>query len=316
MTACTTGSPVNNLRIVGCDGGDVFHIHGEDAGAEGVELEYGGLEDLFEPPIKVVERTPVRMDGGVLRAVKTAIMEATIALIIKGQDLVNPFGVVDGAIREAFSFELDPYYDQSSLARIEWETDQSTRWLEVVLTEGCKYQMTKVPHDRGDQDWWVWDVKLKAYCPFWQQGVDITPLTFTEDGTQQIEISNPTGVDMAHKWVGTQATWTLPDNTWEGRAWNRAPGGLYPDRTLTYPDLTPANGGIKVDYAFDKLPVRDGFDHNLAGQMPVPGDFPKHQIPRFTQPQLVDVTATNVPPGGAMIQLHQPRMFRRAWGRV
>lgn len=313
MTApCASPGGISNIRIIGADDGPVYHIHGDQSGDEGVELVEGGLEDLYEAEVRVIERTPVRMDGGVLRGVKTAIMEPVITLLVRG-DHVSPFGQVDGELREAFSHELDPYDEQSTLARIEWETKDSTRWLEVVLTPGSKHESKLVPQERG---WWEWEVHLKAYTPFWMQDDDIVPLEFTEDGTKQIMVDNPTGVDMAHKWVGTQAQWTLPDNTWTGRRWERQPGGRFPDRTITYPNLTPAHGGIRIDHGDSELQVRDGYDHNLAGQMPVQGEAPRFLIPRFCQPVLIDVTAENVPPEGAMIQLRKPRRFRKPWGRV
>ncbi len=315
MTTCSSGtSPeVSNVRIVGCDGGDVFHIAGEDAGVEGVKLLKGGLQALWEAPIRVVERTPIKMDGGILRAVKTAIMEPVITVGISRKLVNETFGVVDGALREAFSFEKDPYYDQSTLARIEWETEDSTRWIEVVLTEGQSFDAELLPQHHGS---WVWEIHLKNYDAYWREPDAVEPLTFSSAGTQSMPISNPTGVDMPPAWVGTRAQWTVADNTWSGKAWERVPGGSYPDRSLLYPNLTADNGGIKIDLDPSRLPVRDAFDRNLVGQMPVRGDYPKNLIPRFTQPTTVEVTAANVPVGGAMIQCRQPRRFRRAWGRV
>ncbi|MCF8610068.1 hypothetical protein L5G28_07815 [Gordonia sp. HY285] len=315
MTGCGPGGSTSNIRIIGCDDGEVHPIHGEDAGTTGATLKLGGLEDLYEAPIRTVERTPVRMDGAILRSVKTAVMEPVITVIVKG-DQVNEFGQVDGALREAFSFELDPYYPDSTLARIEWETGDSTRWLEVVLAEGSSYETEKVPHSDGE---WEWEIHLKAYVPFWQEDDEVTSVEFTqaESGTTKpITVSNPTGVDMAHKWSGTVATWKLPDNSWEGRSWDRKPGGLWPTRTVPYPDLTADNGGLIVDMDPMQLPVRDAYDTNLIGAMPVQGDFPKYLIPRFTQEQTLDVTATNVPAAGAAMTLRQPRRFRKPWGRV
>lgn len=312
--SCGAGLTTSNIRIIGADGDDVHPIYGEDEGATGATLMLGGLEDIYEAPIKIIERTPVRMDGGILRAVKTAVMEPVLTVLVKA-DQVNEFGEIDGALREAFSFELDEYYPDSSLARIEWETDDTTRWLDVVLTEGSSWKTEKVPTSDG---LWEWEIHLKAYVPFWQEDDIVTSVEFGsgENATKPIAISNPTGVDMPHKWSGTIATWNLADNSWEGRRWNRAPGGLYPTRRLTYPDLTTENGGLIVDYDFAQLPVRDAFNTNLIGAMPVQGDYPKHQIPKFTQEQLIDVTASNVPVGGAAMTLRQPRRFRRPWGRV
>lgn len=313
MTALCRDKPVSNIRIVGCDGGEVFHIHGENAGLEGVELLAGGLEALWEAPIRILERTPVRMDGGVLRAVKTAIMEPVITVGITGKFINETFGVVDGALREAFSFELDPYYDDSTLARIEWETDEGTRWLEVVLTAGASYDADLDPHKPG---YWRWEIHLKAYTPYWQSDPVIEPVEFTAAGSKTVIASNPTGVDMAQIWRGTVAQWELPDNSWAGRRWAREPGGLYPDRTVLYPNITAANGGLVVEYGDVDLAVRDVANTNLIGQMPVQGDGPRHKIPAFTQEVELTVTATHVPAGGAMMQLVQPRFNRKPWGRV
>ena len=310
---CTTSIPESNIRLIGCDGGDTFHLLGEDAGTEGVNLLEDGFEGLIEAQIKVMERTPVRMDGAILRAVKTAVMEVTLEVSIDSRWVNDTFTEVDGALREAFSFELDRYYPDSTLARIEWETGDGVRWIDVVLTEGQDYQVHRDPNRRG---WWVWKIALKAYEPFWKADTIATPLVFAEPGVQQIEIANLSGVPMRQKWVGTVAQWRLPDNSWSGRRWNRAPGGRFPTRTVLYPALTTLNGGITVDYTPGELPVRDKNDTNLIATMPIPGDYPKFHIPEFTQPQLVTVEAVQVPPGGAAIVLHLPRRFRRPWGRV
>ena len=310
---CTNVPAESNIRLVGCDGGDTFHLLGEDAGVEGVNLLEDGFDGLIEAQIVVMERTPVRMDGAILRAVKTAVMQVTLEVSIDSRWVNDSFGEVDGALREAFSFELDRYYKDSTLARIEWETADGVRWIDVVLAEGQDYQVSRDPHKRG---WWTWKIALKAYEPFWKATTITRPLVFTEPGVQQVEISNLSGVPMRHKWVGGVAQWRLPDNSWSGRRWNRAPGGRFPTRTVLYPALTELNGGIVVDYTPGELMVRDKHDTNLIATMPVPGDYPKHHIPEFTQKQTLSVEAVSVPPGGAAMVLHLPRRFRRPWGRV
>lgn len=311
MTTCAPEK--SNIRIVGCDGGTVHPIHGEDAGSTGVQLLKGGWKDLVEAPIRQIERTPVRMDGGVLRAVKTSIMEPVLTVAISRKMVNETFGVIDGEIREAFSFELDPYYEQSRLARIEWETDDSTRWIEVVLAPGHTYDADLLPQHRGS---WIWEIHLKAYDPFWREDSKPTAVEFTAPGTKTLQVANPTGVDMAPTWVTTRGQVRLPDNTWTGKPWNRAPGGAYPSRTLLYPNITSAMGGLVATSEPGRVPVRDAFDHNLVGQMPVPGDFPKNLIPRSTQPQTVSVQAVQVPAGGMRVECHQPLRFRKPWGRV
>ncbi len=304
----------SNIRIVGCDGGQVWHIYGDKMGAEGVELLAGGLDALYEAPVRTVERTPVRMDGAVLRAVKTAVMEPVITVIVKGSH-VNPFRRVDGAFREAFDYELDPFFEESTWAQIVWETKESTRWIDVALTSGTTWDAEEWtdPHRVG---WWIVELHLKAYVPFWNEKPKKTAIEFPTTGTHEFVISNPTGVTMYQKWVGTRAQWRLPDNSWTGKRWKRTPGGLWPTRSILYPNLTAEEYGIKVDYDPMSLPVRDAFDHNLVARMPVSADYPLHAVPPFTPKTTVEVTATNVPGGGAMMQLIQPRRYRRPWGRV
>lgn len=306
----------SNIWIEGCDDGDTFPLFGTGGGTSGLCLMRGGLEDLYEAPIRTVERTPQRMDGGILRAVKTAIMEPVVSVFVK-KDHLNAFEIVDGQFREAFSYELDPYNPNSKLARIVWQTEESTRWIEVVIAEGTSWQANEVVTVPQLAGYYEVELHLKAYMPFWQEDDLITPIEFLTDGSKTVEIENPTGVDMAPKWVGAPATYTIPDNTWEGPAWNRAPGGLFPTRTVTYPDLDAVtNGGIRIDLDPMSIPVRDAYDTNLVGLMPVPGDYPKHLIPRHTQKQNLTVSATNVPEEGAMLILRQPRRYRRPWGRI
>lgn len=313
MTYCDiTTIPRSNIRVVGCNGGKTWHVHGEYAGEEGATLVENGFGELIEAKIRTLERTPVRMDGAILRAVKTETLMFTIELSVNEKWRHGSFGEIDGDLREAFSFELDPWYPGSTLARIEWDTDDGTRWLEVVMASSS-YALERDPHRRG---WWLWKVTLKAYDPYWTAKAEPKSLVFTEPGVQPIEISNPAGVPMHHLWSGTVAQWRLPDNSWEGPPWKRAPGGRYPDRKILYPALTELNGGIVVDYTPGQLKVRDKHDTNLIATMPTPGDYPQHVIPPFTQKQTVLVEAVSVPPGGAAIKLIQPRRFRRPWGRV
>ncbi|MFZ2488691.1 MAG: hypothetical protein WAZ19_11260 [Anaerolineae bacterium] len=313
MNCDNTIPPRSNIRIIGCDGGQVWHVHGDHAGEEGVTLVEGGFGELIESKIRTLERVPVRMDGAILRAVKTETLTFTIELSVHEQWRNGAFGEIDGALREAFSFELDLWYPESTLARIEWTTsDDGPRWLDVVLSSSS-YELTIDPHRRG---WWIWKVTLKAYDPYWTAAPVPVPLVFTEPGVKPIRISNPTGVPMHHLWSGTVAQWRLPDNSWQGRPWHRAPGGRHPDRKILYPALTTANGGLVVNYAPGELKVRDKHDTNLIATMPTPGDYPQHFLPPFTQEQTVYVEAVSVPPGGAAIKLIQPRRYRRPWGRV
>ena len=306
-----------NVYIVGADGGPTFHLLGAHAGEEGVMSPEGGLSGLWEAPIVTLERSPVRMDGAVLRAVKTQIMEITLTVWVSDKyvstGMLDPdFAVLDGEFREAFSFELDPYYPDSALARIVWDDVDSLRWVEVCLASANpKFEV--VPQNRG---WWEVELKLKAYNPFWQEEPDIVPVTFSGTGSHTITVSNPGAVPGYLKYVGTRAQYQLPDNTWAGRKFEREPGGLYPARTLLYPPLGPSNGGIVVDYTPGRIPVRDGADTNLIAQMPVPGDYPKYPLPPHTQEVELTVQAVAVPTGSATLMVVQQRQFRRPWGRV
>ena len=51
-------------------------------------------------------------------------------------------------------------------------------------------------------------------------------------------LTNPTGVTMHQKWIGTRAQWRIPDNSWTGKRWKRTAGGLWPTRSILYPNLT------------------------------------------------------------------------------
>ncbi|AVM01880.1 hypothetical protein C6V83_18045 [Gordonia iterans] len=316
-TLCEYGdiqAPISNIRLVGCDDGDIFHLLGDQAGAEGAEILEEGMKGLIEAQVRTVERTPVRSDGAILRAVKTAVMEIELELSISSLLVDESFAEVDGKLREAFSFELDHWYPESTLARIEWETADGVRWLDVVLTAGHEYKVERDPNRRG---FWFWTVKLKAYNPFWQAEPDTSQqLTFTEPGVQTVIISNPTGVPMYQQWSATIGQWRLPDCSWAGKKWERVPGGPHADRTVLYPPLSEVNGGLVVDYRPGELAVRDKYDTNLIGVMPVPGDYPQFWVPPFTPPTELDVEAVAVPENGAGIKLIQPRQYRRPWGRV
>ena len=311
---CDNGSssPRSNVRLVGADDGQVFHLLGDGAGTEGVEITDGGIDGLIEAQIVTQERRPVRMDGGVLRAVKTDVLEATIELVVSSQRVDESFEEVDGRLREALTFELDPWNPGSKLARIEWETKDDLRFLEIALAS-TSYSVERIPQRRG---FWLWTIRVRAYNPFWQAEPIVEPLVFEAPGSQTLTVQNPTGVPCFQRWSGTVAQWRLPDPSWQGPRWQRHPGGKAPARTVLYPDLTPVHGGIVVDYDPAELAVRDKHDTNLIAQMPTPGDAPLHCWPTHLQEQQLTVTAVKVPAGGAAIKLIQPLRYRRPWGRI
>ncbi len=303
-----TNINTSNIRVVGTNGA-VLHVHGEDAGAEGFYLGKDQVKGIFDAPIKTVERSPARMDGGQLRKVKQEIREFSLGFHVMDPD--GDYIDAASALSEAFVSAPDEYDDTFLPPRIEWETDRSgTRWLEFFLSEGEEFEPDVDPIG---QNYGNLIAHCKAYMPFWQSPPDISTWkkTGSGSGSGTVTVWNPTPLPCYQQWVVTAGAWTLPDVSWRGAPTKRAPGGAYPTRSLALP---PDLGGGRVNLDPANLFLRDSSDTNAIARMPVPGQFFLHVIPPWTPPTQLPVSVTNAPSGGATVSLIMPRRWRKPWG--
>ncbi len=305
--------------------GQTWHVHGDQAGAEGVYLRQDQVDGLIETPVRQVWDANARQVGGTLRGMWRDVRDIGLGFIIqpKGSQTV---GQVEDAFRQSFVYRKDQWDWDAVLPRIEITdpVNSTTRSIDVQLYEQADFN--------PGTDFLVTDaalpiLPLRAGQPLWYEDDIIEPWSTTgTSGSGTIDISNPTPEPMYAKFVLTRATaWVLPDLSWSGPPYARVPGTDKrtgrddSSRTILMPEITTAHGGATVDLDYingTALMIRSASDENLLGQMPVPGQYFIHEFPSFLQPTTIPVSVSGAPAGGAMVQLVQPRRFERPIGGV
>ncbi|QTF81842.1 minor tail protein [Gordonia phage Guey18] len=309
--------PSNSIiELFGCDG-SYFVIHGQGAGDQGVYLGKGQAEGLYDAPVKTQWRSSAHEIGGKHKKTSYLIRELELGFHILGTDVEAAQNESD--LRKAFDYSEDPWDDDAVQAKLTWTIEtadnSSSRSLDVLLSDTPEMKMEVDPRTLDETGYFNLVLPLSAGQPMWYEPSVTTVFSSTATSASgTITVSNPTDRPMAHKFICTRATWVLPDPSWRGKRYLRAPGGPYPSRTVTLPALTSTDGGAVVDLDPMQLNVRSANGTNLLGRMPVVGSYFMHVIPPYTPPTQLPVSYTGAPAGGAMVQCVQPRLWSRPWG--
>lgn len=307
--------PQLTVKIHGQDG-SFWPVHGDDEGTCGVWLGQDQVKGLHDAPVRTAWRSGAREAGGHMKGMWHDVRDISLGFHVTSQhggDMED----IESRFRMAFDYREDAWDHDSKLARIEVATPNSVRSLDVQLYDTPDYDPGTDPLlvEYGNPI-----LPLRAGQPFWYEDDEITHVFAQTAGPYEIEVENPTDLPMLQKWICTIADWVLPDVSWEGPPGARRPGISKltgrddSQRAIIMPHLTALNGGATVDLDPMKLMVRDKHNTNLLGQMPVPGMFFEYVIPPYTQRQTLPLSVTNVPAGGAMVQLVQPRLWSRPYG--
>jgi len=306
------------INVHGCDG-SVWPVHGEDEGAEGVVLGQGQVKGLFSVPGRTFWKSTQRQIGGTMKGLWYDPRDLMLgfhlsALRVRGGDQED----IMSRFRQAFDWREDQWDHDAKLPQIEVIAPSgSQRWLDVQLYEKNDFDPDTDPLVVQHANLVL---PLRAGMPFYYEEPEVTTLEFTADGAGEIEVENPTDQPMLQKWIVTRGNWTLPDVSWEGPPYQRRPGISKQtgrddrNRKIMLPPITTLEGGATVDLDAMSLMIRDAAGTNLLGRMPVPGRFFEYCIPPKTQRQTLPVSVTNVPAGGAMVQLVQPRWWSEPIG--
>lgn len=294
---------VKAIRIV--HGKQVFHVHGEQAGVEGVWLAKGQVDGLWDAPVQTTYRSGAFQVGSSQRAKRFLHRDLTLGFHIK--DTTSSWEFNDSQFRRLFGYELDPWAEVDVPTTIEVETELSgVRRLDVLMYEAPDFD---APLDPQQQQFGNVIFKLRAGQPFWY-GDDVTS-TFTASGSSgsgTVTFVNSTDQQADHKWVVTPATWTLPDREWVGDKGARTTTG---SRSVTF-TVTTGNGGAVIDRDLNELMIRDYAGTNILGQLA--GTFFEHSIPPYTPARPLPVSYSGAPTGGATVQLRIPQRWSRPWG--
>ena len=289
-------------------GNTVFHVHGQQAGAEGVWLAQGQVDGIYDAPIKSTWKTGAFQVGSTQKAIKR--LHRDIALGFHVVDSVSDsFEWNESLFRQIFFYDEDQWSEDPKATTIEVVTEISgTRKLDVLMYEQPDFSSAIDPLM---QQYGNLVLKLRAGEPHWYEDDVIS--TFSNSSTSAagtITVSNPTDQIMWHKWVLTPATWTLPDFQWVGDPGERTPGGANGGRYVRNIPVTTLNGGAVIDLDRQQLMYRDINNTNILAQMGANKIF-TYPIPPYTPPFSLPVTFSGAPAGGASLQLIQPRRWSR-----
>jgi hypothetical protein len=294
---------VTAIRIV--KGTKVFHVHGDQAGAEGVWLAKGQVQGLYDAVVKTTWKTGAFQVGSTQRGRKFEHRDLVLGFHIK--ETLTSWEFNDSQFRRIFDYEEDPWDDNYAPTTIEVETDISgVRKLDVLMHEAPDFDTDLDPQmqQHGNVIF-----KLRAGQPMWYQ--DDYLFTFTASGSTgsgTVQVVNPTDMTAFHKFVLTPATWTLPDRDWTGGPGARAVSG---SRNVSGITITSGNVGGVVDLDRNELMFRDAANTNLLAQLA--GKFFEYPIPPYTPLTQLPVSFSGAS-SGASVQVRIPVRWSRPWG--
>lgn len=293
--------------------GRIVHTHGDQAGAEGVWNAQGQVKGIYDSPVKTTWKTGAFQTGSTQKSKKWLHRDLMLGFhVTETRDRSAEDNESD--LRGMFAYDEDEWDDNPEPTTLHIDTEKSgERRLDVMMYDTLDLE-TDV--DPLGQQYFNPIYKVRAGQPHWYQPDHQTVFENSASAASGfIEVSNPTDIPMKIKWILTRAQWNIPDVSWKGGKYNRRPGGVYANRVIKMRPITDVQGGavISLDTSRD-LMVRD---HNYTNALPTllpNGQHFQHVIPPYTPKQLLPISYTGAPAGGARAVLVQPRLWSRAWG--
>lgn len=292
--------------LVGAGGSGVATISGPGACNRGFELGKGQVSGLYHAPVETEWGATRRQRGGSFKGIDNPARDMQLGFQVHGSRQ-DPIEVVEDRLRSMFSYHLDPWDKDDTLARIQVHSVGGIRWLSV--------QMISEPEFAPDIDPTLLQYgnvfhKLRAAQPFWESDTEMTSWeTSGTSGSGEIEVWNPTDIPMYQRWVLTPGTWTVPDPQWSGPKRHRVPG----NRQIVLRPVTSAMGALVIDLDPTRVMMADAAGTNVMGQVGG-GYYFLHEIPPHTPRTMLPISVTGAPAGGARAELHQPRLWSSPWG--
>ncbi|KQU33571.1 hypothetical protein [Rhodococcus sp. Leaf233] len=316
----------SRIEVFGADG-SYWCVHGKGAGEQGVYLGQDQVKGLMDSVVRQTWKSGARQVGGTLEGMWIDVRDLMLGFHVK--EVGNtPVDVIVSKFRKAFQYKLDRWDPEAKLARIAYTTELSgTRSLDVQLYEGSDFDpgtdilvaghANPILPLRAGQPMWYWDSVVSNWSTTGTSGSGLVGGTAAKGPKP----SNPTDQEMPARWVLTRGQWTIPDNSWRGAPYKRAPGpdlasGLdHTTRTILTPLITSTDeGAVITTDSSRELMIRSSAGTNLLGRMPVPGKYFTYWWPPYTPEQNITVSVTNAPAGGAMAMFIARRYSEWPWG--
>lgn len=293
--------------------GRTVHTHGDMAGQQGVWNGKGQVKGIWDAPVQTTWKSGAFQQGSTQKSVKWLHRDMTLGFHIC-DTRERSFEDNESDFRSMFAYEEDEWDDDPEPTTLHVDTVKSgERKLDLLMYDTPEFEPDVDPIG---QQYGNLFLKVRAGQPNWYQDPELK--VFQSGATNAegfIEVANPTDRPMKIKWILTRATWTVPDVSWKGPKGRRRPGGVYRTRSISLRPITDVQGGIVISLDTSReLMVRD---HNYTNALPAllpTGQFFMHVVPPYTQRQLLPISYTDAPAGGAMATLVQPRLWTLPWG--
>jgi hypothetical protein len=288
--------------------GEYLCVYGPGAGDRGVYLGEGQVAGIYDSPEKQTWKSGARTIGAKQKNRKILARDMDLGFKCK-ETRTHTAEENESYLVQAIGYELDPWDLEAKYARLRITTDMSGwRDLDIVQYEEPDFSPKQSPIK--DQ-FFNPILKLRSGNPDWYSDPVVSEMIWAEDGWKELTVENPTPRPMLHTWVATLGVWTIPDFSWVGPKGNRRPGGRHSQRFIACPEVTPSDGGMRIELDKSKLMASTANDTNMLARFGA--QFFKYEIPPYTQRQTLPVYC-EPPDGGAKIQLIQPRRWPRPWG--
>ncbi|WP_280357068.1 hypothetical protein [Nocardia otitidiscaviarum] len=273
------------------------------------------VKGIYDAPVTTKRKSSAFQKGATYQGKKYQQRDITFAVNLKGET-PEDWEDLDSQWRAAWDYEKDPWDPTSTLTKMSITTPRSgTRSLWLALSDSVNFESKHDPHITRSS---VVPMAVTADQPMWFEDTwETTPYDYFETGSTGtsegfVTVYNPTDQPMFLKWVVTRGKWTLPDFSWTGKKYQRAPGGEWANRLITLPELTEVEGGARIELDREKLLIRDFYDTNLIGRMN--GIYFMHKVPPYTPETDLPVKVELAPTGGARVEVYCQRHWSRPWG--
>lgn len=296
-----------NISIVSAGNGPVLHVHGEEAGMEGVALGKGQVEGIYDAPTSTEWTRARRQRGGRYKGLENPERDITLGfhVISRGDSYVEN----DDLLRRAFTYELDPWYPGDTLARLVVDVEGDERTLDVQMSQEPEFapEIDPTQLEYGNVFY-----RLKAAQPFWEGASKVVSWeTAGTSGTGTLKLRNPCPLPISYRLVLTPGKWIIPDYQFTGPARKRTVAHA---RSIPLQNVTVGMGGLVIDTDPMVRTFRSLDGTNVNGQVAGGYYVVNYQLPPYLQPVDVPISVSGAPPGGARAELHYTELWDRPWG--